>query len=80
MPSDIKSAMPFGVPVIGSAELVSAINVVTLKCTCKSILMGQMGIVIPCTRCNKAWYVSAESKIKIQEVLADINNKLTANG
>lgn len=82
MPADIKSASPFEVPIIGSAELISGINIVTLRCACKNILMGQMGIVIPCTKCNKVWYVSAKSQIQIQEVLADINNnpnKLTAN-
>ncbi len=73
MPMNIKSDTPFGVPIVGSAKLIACVDIVTLECSCKNILMGQMGVVIPCIKCNKAWYVSAESRIKIQEILADIN-------
>ena len=60
---------------IGTAQLISSISIVTIKCVCdkKEILMGQMGIPIACPSCNKVWFVSAKSNIKIQEILADLS-------
>jgi hypothetical protein len=71
----IKPNHPFGIPIIGTAQIISAINIVTLQCICKNILMGQMGIPIPCPSCNKVWFVSATAQIKVQEVLVDISKE-----
>ena len=71
MSMNIKSGNPFGVTMIGSATIIDAINIVTISCVCKKILMGQMGIPIPCQSCNKVWFVSATAQIKIQEILID---------
>ena len=58
---------------LNTAQLLGSINVITLKCPCKQILMGQMGQPIVCTACKKVWYVEATAKIKVSEVLADLS-------
>ena len=65
------------IPSIGTAQLIGSINIVTIRCSCvkKEILMGQMGIPIVCHSCKKAWFVSATSQIKIQEMLIDLNKE-----
>jgi hypothetical protein len=75
MSNHIRSNNPFGTSIIGTAKIISAINIVTLECACKNILMGQMGIPIPCPSCNKVWFVSATAQIKVQEILADLEEK-----
>ena len=64
---------------INSAQLIAAVNIVTIRCSCikKEILMGQMGIPISCPACKKVWFVSATSQIKIQEVIADLTKEAT---
>lgn len=69
---DIKQNNPLGVPIIGTAQIIATVAVITLRCVCKNIIMGQMGIPLPCTQCKKVWFVSATSQIKVQEVLSDI--------
>jgi hypothetical protein len=73
---NIKPDSPF--PIVGTAKIIAGINIVTLSCVCKNILMGQMGIPILCPACNKVWFVSATSQIKIQEVLADLSKDMLA--
>ena len=63
------------IPTIGQAELVATIAIVTLKCPCKTIVMGQMGVPLICTSCKRVWFVSAKSQIQIQEVLGDLTQK-----
>ena len=60
-----------GVTMLNTAQLIGSINIVTLKCPCKQILMGQMGQPIICTSCNRAWFVSATAKIIVNEVAVD---------
>jgi hypothetical protein len=72
----IKPDSPF--PIVGTAKIISAINIVTLSCVCKNILMGQMGIPMPCQFCNKVWFVSATAQIKVQEILADLSKDMLA--
>ena len=72
---EIVSNNPLQVPTIGTAAVKSSICIVTLICVCKNILMGQMGLPLPCTACNKVWFVSATAKIAVQEVLADVSGK-----
>lgn len=60
-----------GVTMLNTAQLIGSINVVTLKCACKQILMGQMGQPIICTSCNRGWFVSATAKIAVSEVATD---------
>lgn len=62
------------IPMIGQAELIASIAIVTLRCTCKQVLMGQMGSPIVCIKCNRTWFVSAKMQITVQEVLADVND------
>ena len=62
------------IPTIGQAELVATIAIVTVKCPCKHIIMGQMGSPLVCTSCKRTWFVAANMKITVQEILADINN------
>jgi hypothetical protein len=62
---------------VNSPQLISSINIVTIRCPCekKEILMGQMGLPIPCPSCKRSWFVSAKSQIKVQEVLIDLTQQ-----
>jgi hypothetical protein len=61
------------VPSINTAQVINTIAVVTIRCPCvkKEIIMGQMGIPLICNSCKRVWFVSATSKIRIQEVLSE---------
>ena len=64
---------------LDTAQIISTINIVVLRCICakKEILTGQMGLPIPCPSCNKSWFVSATAQIKVQEVLIDLTKQLS---
>ena len=64
------------IPTIGQAELVASIGIITVKCPCKQIIMGQMGLPLPCTSCKRVWFVSAKMNITCQEILADVSKDL----
>ena len=62
-----------GLTLVNTAQLLGTINVVTIKCPCKQLVMGQMGQHLVCTSCERVWLVSATAKITVNEVLVDIN-------
>ena len=62
------------IPTIGQAELIATIAIVTIKCPCKHIVMGQMGAMLVCINCKRTWHVSTKMNITLNE-MANIDNK-----
>jgi len=60
------------IPSIGAATIVATMAIVTIKCPCKEIIMGQMGACLTCINCKRVWYVEAKSQIKISEAMIDL--------
>jgi hypothetical protein len=73
-------SVPYSIPTVGIATLVSTMAIVTLKCVCEKqqILMGQMGLPLECSNCKKVWFVTAVMKVEVKEVLADLNKLASA--
>jgi hypothetical protein len=65
------------IPTIGQAELISSMAVAVVKCPCKTIIMGQMGLPIVCASCKRVWFISASLKIQVQEVLQDLSKEFS---
>jgi hypothetical protein len=59
------------ITMLNTAQLIGCVNVVTIKCPCKQIIMGQMGQPLVCTSCTRTWFVSATAKIIVNEIAAD---------
>jgi hypothetical protein len=68
-----------GVTMLNTAQLLGTISVVTIKCPCKQIIMGQMGQSIVCTSCKRTWYVSSQAKIIVNEIAADQSKIIDTN-
>ena len=60
-----------GVTMLNTAQLLGTVNVVTIKCPCKQIIVGQMGQSLVCISCKRTWFVSATAKIIINEIATD---------
>jgi hypothetical protein len=60
-----------GVTMLNTAQLLGSVSVVTIKCPCKQIIMGQMGQTIVCTSCKRNWWVSAKMSITVNETAVD---------
>ncbi len=65
-----------GFTMLNTAQLIGSVNVVTLKCPCNQIIVGQMGQTLVCVGCKKAWFVSATAKIVVNEVIADLSDEV----
>ena len=63
------------IPTIGQASLIASVAIVTIRCPCKTIIMGQMGLPLVCQSCKRTWFVSASMKITVSEVLTDLTNE-----
>jgi hypothetical protein len=64
-----------GFTMLNTAQLLGSVNIVTIKCPCKQIIMGQMGQPLICVNCSKTWWVSSKAQITIQEVIADLTKQ-----
>ena len=65
-----------GVTMLNTAQLIGSVNVVTLKCPCSQIIVGQMGQALVCIGCKRAWFVSANAKIVVNEVVVDLADEV----
>lgn len=59
---------------LDTAQLIASVNIVTIKCPCKTIIMGQMGQPLVCTSYKRVWFVSATAKITVNEVAASLGD------
>jgi hypothetical protein len=72
MPMDLSQP---AIPSINTATIVATMAIVTIKCPCKTIIMGQMGAYLTCASCRRVWYVEAKSQIKISEIMIDLTKE-----
>jgi hypothetical protein len=63
------------IPSINTAQIIATMAIVTIKCPCKTIIMGQVGAYLTCTSCKRIWYVEAKSQIKINEAMIDVGSE-----
>ena len=69
-----------GIPSVGTAEILGVISIVTIRCSCvkKEIIMAQIGLAAQCPSCKKIWNVTANIKMKIEEIsILDIEKSVT---